>query len=259
MKVTNWRAKLASALVAGGLFVPAATDAADLNTNLIANPGFENVDTADTGPFTSVRLLDWIDADGDDDDNFAYPYSSNYSGMPAPPSSGAYHFSGGFNTADGAVLVSQSIDVSTGATGAAIASGLATYNLSGFFSSYLDQDDASSIRVRFLDGAATELATAEIGGLAFLQSLPLPAGQRDWGQDATTGMVPVGTSSVALEVISSDADPNHDGYVDLVSFSISQVPEPTSIVLVGLAFTAGALVMSRRRERGNERATFWSA
>jgi hypothetical protein len=247
MKVTNWRSRLASALVAGGLFVPAAADAADLNVNLVTNPNFENVDTADTGPFTSVRLLDWADADGDGDDNFAYPYSSNYSGSPVA-GSGDFHFSGGFGTSAGGVLINQSIDVSTGPTSAAIASGLATYNLSGFFSSYLDQDDASSVRVRFLDAAATELATAEVGGQAFLLSLPLTGDQRDWGQDVRTGMVPVGTSSVALELISSDADPNHDGYVDLVAFSISQVPEPTSIVLAGMALASGLFVMSRRRE-----------
>ena len=83
MKILNFRKKLVAAFAAAGLLTPGAALAADLNANLIVNPSFENVDEADTGPFTSVRILDWVDADADEDDTFDYPYSSAYSGDPA--------------------------------------------------------------------------------------------------------------------------------------------------------------------------------
>ena len=47
MKVSNWRKRLAATLLAGGMISPAAAaKAANLNENLIANPGFENVDVS---------------------------------------------------------------------------------------------------------------------------------------------------------------------------------------------------------------------
>jgi hypothetical protein len=144
-------------------------------------------------------------------------------------------------------LLNQSIDVSTGATGAAIASGQATYNLTGFFSTYLTQDDVSTLRVRFLDAGDVELGAAEVGGQAFLATLPVTADKTDWGQDSAAGAVPIGTASVAVEILATSTDENHDGYLDLVGFSISQVPEPTSVVLTGLAFAAGVLMVGRRK------------
>ena len=222
MKNLSWKRKLAGLLAAAGLLSPAAAQAADLNTNLIINPSFENVNQGEAGPFTAVRLLDWIDSDGDDDDTFSYPYSSAYSGAPGPPGAGDWHFTGGFNTAIDQPLVQQEIDVSTGASGALIATGGAAYNLSAYFSSYLTQDDSSSVRASFLNTSGTQIGFAEVGGLDFVQgAIPVSGNQRDWGQDLAVGLVPTGTASVLLQVVSSDADVNHDGYVDLVDFLIT--------------------------------------
>ena len=222
MKNLSWKRKLAGLLAAAGLLSPAAALTADLNANLVINPSFENVEQGETGPFTSVRLLDWIDSDGDGDDTFSYPYSSAYSGAPAPPGSGDWHFTGGFDTASDQPLVQQEINVGTGASGTLIATGGAAYNLSGYFSSYLAQDDSSSVRAGFLNTSGAEIGFAEVGGLDFVQgTVPLTGGQRDWGQDVAAGLVPAGTASILLQVVSSDADANHDGYVDLVEFQIT--------------------------------------
>ena len=66
MKVTDLRRKLRAALAAGGLLAPGIAHAADLNTNLILNPGFENVDintsvqVAGSDPATfAVKINDW--------------------------------------------------------------------------------------------------------------------------------------------------------------------------------------------------------
>ena len=111
MKITNWR-KTSRCRTIGLRDCRSGPSAADLQTNLVANPGFELIDENDPGPFTSVRILNWDDADLDGDDNFAYPYSSAYSGDPAPPGSGDYHFTGGFGTSPDQVTITQSFDVS---------------------------------------------------------------------------------------------------------------------------------------------------
>jgi hypothetical protein len=231
MKVTNWRRKLMASLVAGGLMAPAAASASDLNTNLVIDPSFENTDPGDVGPFESHRLLNWPDSnlDGNStDDNYAYRFTQNYAGVNTPAGAGANYFTGGFSTTAGQATIAQSVDVSTGATGALIPTGEATFRLSGFFSSYATQADASRVRVRFLDASATELARDEIGGFNFVQSLPTQLrgtppdtyDQRDWGQTSQAGLIPVGTASVSVEVVSDISAGNHDGYVDSIDFRV---------------------------------------
>ena len=160
MRVTNWRRNLMAGIMAGGIFAPAAAMSADLNTNLVTDPSFENVDSNDMGPSASLRLLDWSDTNADGnaaDDNFAYLFAQNYAGVNTPAGAGEHYFSGGFGTTNGQATIAQAVDVSTGATASLIDSGEAAFELSGFFSSYLTQLDASSLRVRFLDASAAEL------------------------------------------------------------------------------------------------------
>ena len=59
MKINNWRSKLAVTLAAGGMLTPAAARAANLNTNLVANPGFESVDFGTVGDYAAPSILDW--------------------------------------------------------------------------------------------------------------------------------------------------------------------------------------------------------
>lgn len=227
MRITNWRRKLISSLVAGGMLVPTVAGAADLNTNLVVDPSFENVNPSDNGPFASDRLLSWPDSNADGnaaDDNFAYRFSQNYAGVNTPTGAGERYFTGGFGTTVGQATLAQSANVSTGATGSLIPGGEAAYQLSGFFSGYLTQADASSVRLRFLDAGGTELGRTSIGGAAFLQTLGLQTGalgqHRDWGQDTAAGLIPAATRSVAVEVVSDVAAGNHDGYVDLIDFRV---------------------------------------
>ncbi|MCA9188882.1 MAG: hypothetical protein KDA99_24830, partial [Planctomycetales bacterium] len=226
MRVTTLTRKLRTALIAGGLLLPTPLWSAELNTNLVVNPSFENVDINDTGPFTSVRLLDWIDptpGGGDlGDDSYSYPYSSNYSGSPAPPGAGDYHFSGGFNTTPGEVMLTQTIDLSAGPTGSLIATGNAAFNLGAYFSTYQTQNDFSSVHVRFLDVADSEVGSSMVGSEEFRLSLPVTGIQTDWGLDVTAGLIPSSTRKAEIQITSIDADVNHDGYLDLIDFRVTE-------------------------------------
>ena len=63
MKVTDLRRKLMAALAAGGLLAPSAVaHAAGLNTNLLVNPGFENVSF--TAPLGNYRAPTYSRLDG---------------------------------------------------------------------------------------------------------------------------------------------------------------------------------------------------
>ena len=69
--------------------------------------------------------------------------------------------------------------------------------------------------------ANQELLTADVGGIVFANSLPVVDGKTDWGQNATAGKVPAGTTSVEIQIISDVATDNHDGYVDLIDFQVT--------------------------------------
>src|SRR4051794_31791701 len=72
MKVTDIRRKLAAALVASGLLAPSAAYAANLDTNLIINPGFESVDFTTLSSNGAPVFKDWT--------NLGFGYSHDGSG-----------------------------------------------------------------------------------------------------------------------------------------------------------------------------------
>ena len=116
--------------------------------------------------------------------------------------------------------------------------------MSGFFSTYLTQNNASRLRVRFLDAGSNELGRGEVGGADFVNSLPIQDGRRDWGQDAATGLLPIGTSSLAVEVVSDTGETNYDGYTDLVDFRIVSAAE--SLLFVEVNTSTGNVVLKNQ-------------
>jgi hypothetical protein len=217
MRIKRFRASVAAALAAGGLFFVTVAHAAPLDTNLVVDPSFENVDPLSDGPFTTLRLNQW---QSDTDDNWAYPYAMGYSGPTVPPGSGEYHYSGGFAPVVGATY--QEIDVSTGPSATAIATGLAKFDVNGYFSTYLQQNEFSSVDAVFLNASNTPLGSASAGGTEFGLTLPVVDGQVDWGFDSASGLIPIGTTKVRVQ-LSGGTSTNFDGYVDNVDFRISQV------------------------------------
>lgn len=73
-----------------------------------------------------------------------------------------------------------------------------------------------------------------------------PNGQ--WNNYTASGIVPVGADTVFITVANSAAAGQagtNDGYVDLVTFSTTVVPEPSSTALLGLGGLA--LILRRRK------------
>jgi hypothetical protein len=231
MKVTDLRRKLLAALAAGGMLAPSALYAANLNENLIANGGFENVDLATTGSYNAPLILNWT-ALNVDTRGFAYSHdgsSSNAGAVPnyasgvAPPNSGHWYFtsnkSGGptppLERIDQPGEFYQDVDVSTGDSAALIAQGIAGFNLSAYMSTYASDQDIGKVHVDFRNGSGTSLGTATLNDS--------DAGVGNvWNLSSMTGSVPTGTASVRLSIFGTKvgAGAGADGYIDNVSFLV---------------------------------------
>jgi hypothetical protein len=223
---------LIAAAVTGVL--PSENQAAVLDQNLVQNPSFEDVSG------TSANI--W------GGNVSTYAYSQNYT-LGSAPGGGLRYWNGG--GAD--PLAFQLIDLAGNA--ALIDAGQINYNFRSFFSGYRTQTDYSTVRALFLDGTSAQVGSAAIGGAAFVAGLPLGANElypdaKGWGQDALTGLLPVGTRTVRIE-IDSEKEPGvgnvSDGYVDLVDFQITAVPEPGTLSLVALGLLGGWMYVRRRR------------
>lgn len=235
----NWKTKSAAAIVAGGLAGTGDANAQPVNTNLIQNPSFETTDGGGNVTLWTGTALG------------VYQYSQGYTSINVPPSPGLNYLRGLSGSASS--NTTQTIDlVAAGFTPAFIDAG-AQYNLSAYFSSYF-QTDFGSGNVTFLDGSGTSLGTSSpIGGQAFTAALGtgpnvnnLP-GYTDWGQSGTSGVLPVGTRSVVINILQTRTTGNaNDGYVDVVDFRVSAVPEPGTLVFTS---AAGATLILRLRRR----------
>jgi hypothetical protein len=227
MKVTDIRRKLAATLMAGAMLAPSAAAAADLNVNLVRNPGFENLDATDS------HILDWTDGSGL---GYTYAFSQNYdNGGPLAGGGNVYFTSnaGDYRTAG---IVSQSIDISAGASGALIASGNAAFSLSGFFSTYLGNNDFGFLQVDFRNASNATLGSRVIGPNANLQN---------WTRIASGGAIPVGTQTAFLSVYGDGTNGGPDGYIDNVDFQVTdEVILPTLDLRVDR--DDGSLILSNR-------------
>ncbi len=254
MRINNWCRKLSSTLVAGGLLMPCAAQAANLGVNLVTNGNFENVDLAVTGEYRAPKVLNWTGPN-----LFAYSHDGSsssagvvpdYADGADPPSAGHWYFTN--NNTGGASFTDvrlpdvyyQDIDVSTGGTATAIAAGNATYALSAYFSSYLNDNDAGNVLADFKNSGGGSLGTALI-----TDTDHGPANV--WSLETANGIVPIGTATVRLSLYGTHGGTGGggaDGYTDNVEFIIRGVPEPSSLALAGLGFAAAGLRARRRRD-----------
>jgi hypothetical protein len=135
--------------------------------------------------------------------------------------------------------VSQLIDLSTGPTAAAIATGQATFQLSAFFSSYANDGDFGNVALEFLD-----LSLAPIP-----PGLPIVIRDNDttqWTQVGTSGLVPPTTFAARISVFGTALTAGPDGYIDNVDFRI--IPEPTTMLLVGVGLAGASVLRLRLRD-----------
>jgi hypothetical protein len=220
MKVTDLRRKLMAALAAGGMLAPSAVYAANLDTDLVVNGGFENVDLATTSTYHAPKILDWLGQsafayshDGSSSNTGAVP---NYAEGTAPPNSGHWYFTPNVSSPEiiAPNVFYQDINVAAGATGTTIASGLAGFNLSAYMSSYLNDNDIARANVEFRNGSGTVLSSS-------LMSDSDPGPSNVWNLNTKTGAIPVGTATVRLSLYGTPLNGGPDGYIDNVTFKVT--------------------------------------
>jgi hypothetical protein len=251
MKVTDLRRKLLAALAAGGLLAPGAIHAAELNTNLVVNHGFENVDrSVSSGGLRAVKILDWT---GGSQMGFAYSHNGalngageaipNYANGAPLAGGGSFYFTSNASSTvapvqpdiDAPGQVAQVIDVSANPSGSLIASGNAVYSLSGFFNSFLDDGDFGTVQAEFRNTSSAVLGTVS----ASTRNLD------EWTPAGQAGLIPVGTASVRISVFGTALAGGPDGYIDNVSFRIGN-----EVIMPNLELTinrdTGALTLSNR-------------
>jgi hypothetical protein len=246
----SWKEKSAAALVAAGLFGVGSEAQAQFDTNLVQNASFEDV----TGGGVNRPL-----ASGWTGDSLGtYGYEQGYT-LDGPAGSGLRYWTGNANAL---AVTSQVVDLTSFGAGT-LDSGTVNYSLSAFFSTYLTQGDNGTVRLRFRDAGDVQIGgDVTIGGEAFVAALGSGTsstgliGARAWGQDATTGGIPVGTRNVLVSLVGVRlAGTSNDSYIDLVDFQLTQAgggavaPEPGSLALVGMGILGlmGGLCATRRK------------
>jgi hypothetical protein len=224
MKVTNWRRKLAAALVAGGLMSPHEAWSADLNVNLIPDPQFDML----TDPpvpccFGQSQLDSWNDGT---QPGFAYNNTISLYDSGGPLAGGGAHYFGtarytGETLPDITMpgMVSENLDVSTGVTLAQIDSGEAVARLSAYFTSYgagqsthNTEGDIGFVHVDFLNASANSLGTAQIS-----RRQPTVNG---WDQNTGAFPIPVATRTLKVSLYGAAATTGPDGYIDIVDVQV---------------------------------------
>jgi hypothetical protein len=241
MKVTDLRRKLLAALAAAGLISPSAAYAANLDINLVANPGFENVDTNTHPPgtvsgdaaFLNPLILDWTGPR----QGFAYSHNNtggtfDYANGGPLAGGGNYYFTPNSvpnafqppGDIDAPGQVYQDIDVSTGATRTLIDTGNARYNVSAFFNTYLTDNDRGAVHLDFLNGSSVSVGTAQVAAQGPLD---------EWVPNAATGLIPSATRTVRVSIYGILNNAGPDGYMDNVDFRVSaSVYQPTLSISV---------------------------
>jgi hypothetical protein len=229
MKVTNWRRNLAKTLVATGLISPVAAQAANLDTNLLLNPGFENVDVTVTGDYFAPKILDWTGT------GFAYSHDGSmtpghvvpdYADGADPPNAGHWYFTA--NNQPGAAtgdirapdVFYQDLNVAGGATGAKIAIGEGVYNMSAYMSSYLNDPDFGTVFLDFKNAGGMSLGTALIND-------PDVGPNNVWSKTTGLGLIPVGTATIRASLYGTSAFEGRggDGYIDNVDVRVNSVDQ----------------------------------
>ncbi len=190
---------------------PAAPPASD---NLIKDSGAEHA-TPDTVAGV-VPVTNWTGPAGSDFTAVAYGTSGGYltATSNGPAARGGNFFAGGPSQA--VSRGSQSISLAPFAT--RIATGSASYALSGWLGGFSTQRDSATLTVSWQNAAGTTLGQSSVGPVTETDR----GGATELLKRATTGAIPAGaaTAVVTLEFDRLDGSYN-DGYADNLTLTVS--------------------------------------
>lgn len=257
MKVTNWTKKLSAAIVAAGIWVPSAHA---VNIPL-GDPGFETYVVPSRGyayaadPFGAYRvspppLSAWVDdldaPAGYTQDNgvsnwlytAAYAESTTFTKRPAPRNGSNQAMHGLFN-------------YSAQETSAVFEAGQ-TYTFSIYAQNDVLLNETNGVFLYIFDGTvpfsdanslASQLFTTEIP--ARTQAMTAAQSQANWAQISISHFVSPGAPEIGHPV-GVGFFARKDSAVD--DASLQAVPEPATVILVGIGLGGLALLKRPRRE-----------
>ena len=182
--------------------------AADLNTNLLRNAGFEDIGVLTEPTYGLSNILEW------NGPGFAQNHAASgwANGAPLVEGDDFYYAGGGFT-------MTQEVLLSSGDTASTISAGRGEFDLSAWFSGFSTQTDIGNVNVSFFDSSSTQL------GSSFSIATPDTS---SWNQNLVRGDIPVGTA-MATVTVSSQGSGWADGYVDNVFFQVVEGAAPLGI------------------------------
>jgi hypothetical protein len=211
----NRSSKLGLSIIAGGLSFVGSASAIDI----VIDGSYESSTNSLSG-VVGVGGNDAAGIDGGWTHFSSYAYSANYT-QPGPAGSGQVYLRP-YDSGGGSSFVTQTNSLSRAITTAQIDGSQGQFTLSAWFSTYHGQNDYSDLTLQFMDASfAPTGSPVAIGGAAFVAALPGGSGNRAWGKDTKTGLVPPGARYASISTQSHALAGQPDGYVDLVALDVA--------------------------------------
>ena len=236
MKVTDLRRKLMAALAAGGLLAPSAMYAANLNTDLVVNGDFENVDTVNApfgtynAPRSSIGSARAWPTPTTEVLQRRHGRAPNYANGAAPPNSGHWYFTPNASTPDSRIPASSTrTSMFRPAPRPAPFQRIRWLQFECLYEHLFDDlDFGNSQLVEF----PQQLGSKSRHGVDVRQRC---GDQQCLVLNTKTGVIPIGTKTVRLSAYGTAVNGGPDGYIDNVDFQVSVVTLPALRITVNRA------------------------
>ncbi|HWQ90216.1 MAG TPA: hypothetical protein VN673_00990, partial [Clostridia bacterium] len=218
------RARIGLSILAGSLSFVGTSSALDL----VIDGSYES----STNNMVNAIVGLGVDSGGAPDMGWTafttYTYAAGYT-QPGTTGSGQVYLRP-YDSLGGSRTVSQTVSLTRAVTEAQIDSTTGQFTASAWFSTYLGQNDYSTLTLEFLDLNMQPIgSTSTLGGAAFVAAIPGGSGARAWGNDTKTGGIPVGARYAKITTVGTALSGSPDGYVDLVSLDVTSGFVPISL------------------------------